>query len=178
MFDSTNSWSSLEAEADKYFSFGPSDWFRQRVLAFDVWTSYSPTWDAQADGSIENRPPVFAGANLGGLWRMRGYPSQRFSDRAAIYYGAELRLIPDWNPFEHWAWIQRHLGVQWIQFAPFFEVGRVASDWDFQQLNSDMKWDAGFGVRVLAKGLVLRIDSAYSDEGFGVQMMISQPFQF
>jgi hypothetical protein len=54
----------------------------------------------------------------------------------------------------------------------------VASDWDFQQLNSDMKWDAGFGVRVLAKGLVLCIDSACSDEGFGVQMMISQPFHF
>ena len=48
----------------------------------------------------------------GRLWRMRAYPSQRFTDQAAIYYSAELRLIPEWNPFEHWDWIQRHLGVQ------------------------------------------------------------------
>jgi hypothetical protein len=41
-----------------------------------------------------------------------------------------------------------------------------------------MKWDAGIGIRAWAKGIVARIDKAYSDEGFGVQMMISQPFQF
>jgi hypothetical protein len=41
-----------------------------------------------------------------------------------------------------------------------------------------MKWDAGMGFRFPAKGLVLRIDSAYGDEGVGVQMMISQPFQW
>jgi hypothetical protein len=31
---------------------------------------------------------------------------------------------------------------------------------------------------VWAKGLVARIDTAYSEEGLGIQMMISQPFQF
>jgi hypothetical protein len=41
-----------------------------------------------------------------------------------------------------------------------------------------MKWDAGLGLRASAKGIVIRIDSAYSVEGVGVQMMISQPFQF
>jgi hypothetical protein len=30
---------------------------------------------------------------------MRGYPFARFSDKAAIYYGAEYRVIPRWNPF-------------------------------------------------------------------------------
>jgi hypothetical protein len=30
----------------------------------------------------------------------------------------------------------------------------------------------------LAKGIVIRIDTAVSDEQVGVQMMISQPFQF
>jgi outer membrane protein assembly factor BamA len=176
--NSTSSWTALFAEADKYFSLGPSDWFRQRVIALDFWTGYSPTWDVQPDGTVENRPPVYAGAFLGGLWRMRAYPSQRFSDRAAIYYGGELRMIPEWNPFDHWEWLQRHLGVQWVQLVPFAEVGRVAPDWGIERLHSDMKWDAGFGFRFLAKGLVLRIDSAYCDEGFGAQMMISQPFQF
>jgi hypothetical protein len=177
-FDSSTSWTSLYTELDKYFSFGSSERFRQRVLALNFWTSYSPSWDHRPDGTIDHAPPPYTGSSLGGLWRMRAFPSQRFNDQAAIYYCAELRLIPEWNPFEHWAWLQRHLGVQWIQVVPFVEVGRVASEYDLERLNSDMKWDAGLGLRFLAKGLVLRIDSAYSDEGIGVQMMISQPFQW
>ncbi|MGD2037012.1 MAG: BamA/TamA family outer membrane protein [Desulfobacterales bacterium] len=176
--NSSESWTVVDGEFDKYFSLGKSDWFRQRVLAFDFWTAYSPTWNEKSDGDIENGAPSFAGATLGGLWRMRGYPSQRFSDKAAIYYAAELRLIPEWNPFENWSWIQKYLGVQWLQFVPFVEVGRVAPDWGFERLHEDMKWDAGLGVRFWAKGLVARIDSAVSDEGFGIQMMVSQPFQF
>ena len=176
--DSSNSWTVVDGELDKYFSLGKSDWFRQRVLAFDFWTAYSPTWNEKSNGDIENGAPSFAGATLGGLWRMRGYPSQRFSDKAAIYYAAELRLIPDWNPFENWSWIQKHIGIQWLQFVPFVEVGRVASDWGVERLHEDMKWSSGLGVRFWAKGLVARIDSAVSDEGFGVQMIVAQPFQF
>jgi hypothetical protein len=58
------------------------------------------------------------------------------------------------------------------------EVGHVVSEWSFSQLLSDMKWDAGLGIRAWAQGIVVRIDTAYSDEGVGVQMIISQPFQF
>jgi hypothetical protein len=39
-------------------------------------------------------------------------------------------------------------------------------------------WNAGLGIRAMAKGIVIRIDTAVSDEQIGVQMMISQPFQF
>lgn len=176
-FDSSDSWTVLDGELDKYFSFGKSDRFRQRVLALDFWTAYSPSWDEQ-DGTIENRAPSFAGATLGGLFRMRGYPSSRFSDKACIYYAAELRLIPRWNPFDDWPRIQKYLGIQWLQFVPFAEVGRVAPHWNMDELHSDMKWDAGLGVRFWAKGLVARVDTALSDEGFGVQMMVAQPFQF
>jgi hypothetical protein len=54
----------------------------------------------------------------------------------------------------------------------------VASEWNFNKLHSDMKWDVGLGLRAWAQGIVIRIDTAVSDEGAGVQMMISQPFQF
>ena len=177
-FNSSESYTALDTEMTKYFSLGESDWFRQRVLAFDLWTAYSPTWNEKDNGDIEHRPPTFAGATLGGLWRLRGYPSQRFSDKAAIYYAAEYRMIPRWNPFENWDWLQKYVGVQWLQFVPFVEVGRVAPDWGVQRLNRDMKWDAGVGLRLWAKGIVVRIDSAVSDEGYGVQMMVAQPFQF
>jgi hypothetical protein len=177
-FDSSNSWTVVQGELDTYFSMGSSDWFRQRVIALDVWTVYSPSWNEQDDGEVDHRPPAYAGATLGGLWKLRGYPSQRFSDKAAIYYGAEFRAIPKWNPFEDWPWLQEHLGVQWLQFVPFVEVGRVAPHWTLSELHSDLKWDAGFGIRAFLKGLTVRIDTAMSDEGVGVQMMVAQPFQF
>jgi hypothetical protein len=176
--NSSNAWSVYATEYDHYISLGPSDTFRQRVLAFDFWTAYSPSWQVQPDGVIANRPPTYAGAVLGGYWRMRGYPSQRFSDKAGIYYGAEYRMIPHWNPFNDWTWIQKYLGVQWVQFVPFVEAGRVAPDWNLRDLNSGLKWDAGFGLRAMAKGLVIRIDLGGSSEGANVAMMVSQPYQF
>lgn len=109
---------------------------------------------------------------------MRAYPSQRFNDRAAIYYAAELRVIPDWNPFHAWPAFQDYADVEWFQFVPFVELGRVAPQWELDELHSDMKWSAGFGIRAWASGFVLRVDTAFSDEGGQVQMMISQPFQF
>ncbi|MDX2501791.1 MAG: BamA/TamA family outer membrane protein, partial [Deltaproteobacteria bacterium] len=183
LFNSSDSWTVVQTEFDKYFSLGPSKTFRQRVIAFDFWTAYSPTWDVEGvtdDGqeSISNRPPSYAGATLGGIWRMRGYPAQRFSDKAGIYYALEYRMIPKWNPFNNWPWLQEYVGIEWLQFVPFVEVGRVAPSWNFKDLHSDMKWDAGLGLRFWAKGLVARVDVAGSDEGVGVAMMVSQPFQF
>lgn len=177
-FDSSNSWTVLSGELDQYFSLGPSDWFRQRVVALDFWTSDSPTWRVQPDGAVAHRAPTYAGASLGGYWRMRGYPVQRFSDKAAIYYAAEYRMIPRWNPMKSWPWLQQRLGVQWVQLVPFLEVGRVAPSWDLGELHSSMKWDAGLGLRAIAKGIVLRVDVGGSPEGLAVAMMVSQPFQF
>jgi hypothetical protein len=176
--DSTNSWSVVAGELDQYFSLGASDWFRQRVIALDVWTADSPTWHFRPDGTIANRSPTFAGAYLGGLWKMRGYRLGRFSDKAAIYYGAEYRMIPRWNPFTSWRWLQERLGVDWIQLVPFAELGRVAPSWNVGELHSSMKWDLGFGVRALAKGVLVRVDVAGSPEGGAVQMMVEHPFQF
>ncbi len=176
--DSSESWTSLSFELDKYIDLGRSDWFRQRVLALDFWTAYSPTWEENPDGSVKHGAPPFAGATLGGLWRLRGYPSQRFSDKAGIYYAAELRLIPNLNPFENWQWLQDKLDVSWVQIVPFVERGRVAPKWNIGDLHEDTKWSAGIGLRARAKGLVVRIDTAASEEDVGIQMMINQPFQF
>jgi len=178
LFNSTNSWTNVESEVDGYIPFQLGSWLRQGVIALDFWTSYSATWDKQSDGTVDNRPPAYTGSTLGGLWRMRGYPTQRFNDMAAIYYSAEVRMIPRWNPFKRWDWIQKYVGIQWLQFVPFVEIGRVAPVWSLHRLHSDMKWDAGLGIRAWAQGIVARIDTAVSDEDFKVQMMISQPFQF
>jgi hypothetical protein len=54
----------------------------------------------------------------------------------------------------------------------------VAGSYDLSELHSDMKWNAGIGLRAWVQGFVLRVDSAVSSEDFGIQMMIGQPFQF
>jgi hypothetical protein len=177
VLNSSESWTVLQAELDAYHDFGESDWFRSQVFAVDFWTADTPSWD-DTGGKIDHRAPAYTGATLGGLWRMRGYPSQRFNDRSAIYYSAELRLTPRWNPFDAWPVVQEKLGVEWIQIVPFVEVGRVAGSYDLSELHSDMKWDAGVGLRAWVKGFVLRVDTAVSNEGLGIQMMIGQPFQF
>jgi hypothetical protein len=181
LFDSSNSWTVVDLEFDKYFDLGATETFRQRVLAFDFWTAYSPSWETRQTPQgevIENRPPSYAGATLGGLWRMRGFPAQRFSDKAAVYYAAEYRMIPKWNPLTEIDWLQSYLGMSWWQFVPFVEVGRVAPDWSVSKLHSSMKWNVGLGLRAMVQGIVIRIDGAGSDESFEVAMMISQPFQF
>jgi len=176
--NSSGSWTNVSGEYDHYISLGTTPAFRQRVIALDFWTSDSTTWKQNPDGSIDHRPPQYAGSTLGGLFRMRAFPSQRFSDKAAAYASAELRLIPEWNPFNAWPKLQEHIGVRWIQLVGFAEVGRVAPKWSFAEFREDMKWDAGVGVRVWAKGLVVRVDSAFAKGSFSVQMMVSQPFQF
>lgn len=69
LFDSSESWTAVQFEYDQYFSLGADDTFRQRVLAFDFWTADSVTWKVSPSGEIMNRPPAYAGATLGGLWR-------------------------------------------------------------------------------------------------------------
>jgi len=178
LFDSSDSWTVLQAEVDQYFQLDHLPRIRQAVVAVNAWTADTPSWDERGDGRVDNRPPAYAGATLGGLWRMRAYPSQRFNDRAAIYYAAELRVIPEWNPFDAWPAFQDYADVEWLQFVPFVELGRVAPEWDLGTLHSSMKWGAGFGIRAWASGFVVRVDTALSEEGAQVQMMISQPFQF
>jgi hypothetical protein len=177
LFDSSDSWTVIQAEVDAYHDFGRTGWFRNRILAVDFWTADTPSWNANGN-IISNRPPAYTGATLGGLWRMKGYPTQRFNDRSAIYYSAELRLTPHWNPFDNWPAVQNRLGVEWIQIVPFVEVGRVAGKYDLAELHSDMKWNVGTGLRAWVKGFLVRADTAISDEGVRVQMMIGQPFQF
>jgi len=181
-FGSSNPYNVVDVEFSKYFSLGPSEMFRQRVFAFDFWSANALSWDdynTQNNGQrIYQRPPPYAGAMLGGLWRMRAYPTSRFNDQASIYYAMEYRLIPEWNPFAKIPWIQKNLDIVWWQWVPFVEAGRVAPDWSIDTLHSSMQWDVGFGIRAMAKGLVVRIDTAVSNEGWGVNMMIGHPFQF
>ncbi len=167
-FNSKTSWSSLTFDLQKYFSLGATDNARQRVIALNVWGAHSLTWG-------NHKPPSYKSANLGGLWRLRGYPASRFHDRSAIYYGAEYRHIPKWNPLQNFT-LGGRLDVDWIQFVGFAELGRVAPEWDWDTLHSDMQWSAGAGVRTMLNHLIVRIDYALSSETSLAQLFIGHPF--
>jgi len=176
--DSTAPWTTVDFEWAKYFSLGSGGGARQRVLAFDFWIIDTPSWnDAVAPGTAAHHPPSYAGATLGGLDKMRGFPQGRFHDRSAVYYAGEYRHTLDWNPLAGNALLRFfHVRVDWIQLVGFAEVGRVADEFDLGELHSDMKTDGGIGLRVFANNLVIRADYAVSAEGALVQMIVNHPF--
>ncbi len=177
--DSEETWTFLEFEASKYFSFGETELARQRVLALNVWTGYSPTWDTETDAAgvttVSNRPPFLEGAQLGGFYRMRAYPNHRFSDKSVFYTTAEYRYTPRWNPIGEISWLH-WLNMDWMQFAGFVEGGRVAPEYTFDDLFSDWKVDAGVGLRAMMSGGVVRLDIAAGDEGATAWVMFGHPF--
>jgi len=178
-FDSFNSWTSLDFNFSKYWDLGGNGKFAQRVIAANLWTAYTPTWDTEQISpdyvQIQNRPPNNWGASLGGVERQRGFPRGRFNDKAGINYAVELRLIPHWDPFRNWPLI-RNWPWRWWQLVGFAEVGRVAPSWNFGDLHEDMKWTVGTGFRAMLGGGVIRLDWALSDETSAFWVMSKHPF--
>ncbi len=178
---STAPWETIDFTATKYVPLATGVRSRQRVLALGMWWIDTPSWDdSSTDGDGEevlDRPPAYAGATLGGLDRMRGYAEGRFNDRSAVYYSAEYRHIPHWNPLREVGWLnRRNARVQWLQYVAGLEAGRVADEFDLQELHSDAKVGGLLGLRAMVNTLVVRVDIGIGDEGAAVQMTIDQPF--
>lgn len=186
-FDTMAPWSVVETDLrwylplNKIFSDKSS---LPKVLAFDFWTANTLTWnDYDVTGTDQygneirqyHRPPPYTGAYLGGRYRLRAFYEGRFNDRAAIYYGVEYRHIINWNPFNLWS-VTEKLNVHWLQLAAFFELGRVSPEWNLSTLHTDMKWSTGGGIRIFMNNLILRMDGAYSEEGFYMQMFVDHAF--
>ena len=177
--DTFNSWTSLDFSFSKYWNLGASDTFAQRVIAANFWTAYSPSWKTVQLTpdfiAYENRPPSTRGATLGGVDRQRGYPRGRYSDKAAINYAVELRVMPRWDPFKNWPLI-RNYPWRWWQAVVFAEVGRVAPQWALDDLHEDMKWSAGAGIRAMIGGGIIRLEYAKSEDAAALWVMGNHPF--
>ncbi len=176
--DRLGGWGLYEYEYSKVFDLGTESGIKQHGLALDFWTAYVPTWETEmVDGKevVTKRPPYYEGANLGGFYRMRGYESKRFQDKAAIYGSIEYRIIPKWQPLVKTK-IFEYFQLDWMQFALFAEAGRVAPEWQLDTLTTDMKVDAGVSLRGMLMKSVFRLDLAVSEEGARVVAMYGQPF--
>ena len=174
-FDSDSKWTNLKADLSKYFDLGTSDWFRQKVLALNFWTSNSPSWEEDGPRLDDGRPLPNYGSSLGGFDRLRAYPSNRFYDKSAVYYAAELRLIPQTQPLRDIP-ILNYFEIDWWQVVPFIEAGRVGPEYDSDLFFKDLKWDVGIGIRLMAFRSVVRLDFAAGEEGGAIWAMVQQPF--
>jgi hypothetical protein len=176
--DRFGGWEMWEAEVDKIIDLGAARFFRQQVIALSFWTADTPTWETETvDGAVlvTRRPPPFEGATIGGINRMRAYEDARFHDKAAIYYGAEYRVIPGWQPLrdiEILSWAD----IRYWQWVLFVEAGQVSPEWNVSDLNSDLHVDGGFGLRGMFNTAVCRVDFAVGDEGLRVNAMYGHPF--
>ena len=175
---SSKPWSVAGFEAAKFISLGSTENARQRVVALNFWTIDCLSWtefDLKNGSKVYERPPTYKGANLGGLWRLKGYQATRFNDRSAIYYSAEYRHTLKWNPLQNLT-LGGRLDVDWLQVSGFAEIGRVAPSWSLDELHQDMKWSVGFGVKTMINNIVIRADFAASDEDGIVQLFIGHAF--
>ena len=175
--ESPDDWTFVEFEASKYFSLGESDWAKQRIIALNFWTGDTPSWEEQTDAdgnvTVNHNAPFYDGASLGGFYRMRGYPVDRFTDRSVIYTTAEYRYTLDWNPIGEVSWLN-FLQSDWLQLVGFVEGGRVANE--YGDLFSDWKVDGGVGLRSMFAGAVVRLDVGMSDETTSAWVMFGHPF--
>lgn len=177
--ESPGQWTFVEFEASKYFSLGDSSWSRQRIVALNFWTGDTPSWEEETlengNTAVSHRPPFYEGATLGGFYRMRAYPIDRFNDRSVIYASAEYRYTLKWNPLGNISWL-RWLQSDWMQLVGFVEGGRVANEYDVSTLFEDWKVDGGAGIRFMFAGAVVRLDAGFSDESTSVWVMLGHPF--
>ena len=51
-FNSSDSWTVLQAEVDQYFELNGLPHVRQAVLALNAWTAGTLSWEQRADGSV------------------------------------------------------------------------------------------------------------------------------
>ena len=169
-------------------------WFRSNLINISPWGQRRPSgsgWLTLISGRPIHRPGMFRAP----LTAKRSYPTARrpmpvslwadcggcgpFRPSASVI---KPRFILCWNPVWPPNGIRSTIGLgcKNISVSIGCNLHRLSrlGGWPPAGMHTDMKWDAGLGLRLWAKGLVARIDTAVSAEGFGIAMMVSQPFQF
>jgi hypothetical protein len=175
--ESVDPWANIELELTKYLDLGKISGMRQSVLAFNFWTSHTGSWEVDPANPqiVHHRPPPGVGSALGGFDRLRAYPTARFHDKSAVYYGAELRMIPQTRPLRDIPLLY-YFDIDWLQVVGFAEAGRVAPDYNTDLFVKDLKYDVGLSLRLMTYLAVVRLDWAVSDEGHSIWAMFEQPF--
>ena len=116
---------------------------RNRILALHARTSH-------AVGENGGTVPFHLMETVGGANSIRGFREYRFRDTRNLFLNVEYR-------WEVW---------NYVDFAFFYDAGKVFSDADDLDLNN-LNSSYGFGIRGHSpEGMVLRFDFSRSNEGF------------
>ncbi|WP_298441375.1 BamA/TamA family outer membrane protein [uncultured Ferrimonas sp.] len=169
--DHRASYTKWEGQYSHYLDLGANGWMQQQTLVLSAYLADLPTWDANQRGEI----PWYAAASVGGFDRLRGFASNRFHDRSALFYGAEYRMVPQFQPqgkIPVLNWYQ----LPWYQLAAFVEAGRVHDEFDLRELHRTMNISYGVGVRALAERVLVRGDLAFSEEESQIRLIVNQAF--
>ena len=159
------SWTVGEVEFSQFFALPNTSTTDQRVIALNVWSAHTISDDPA---------PHYIGVTLGGLYRLRAFPIERFHDKSAIYYSAEYRIIPKSDLLKKLTFLD-FANLQWWQVSTFVELGRVAAEWDIDELHDSMKWDVGLSLRVMANDSIGRLDLVWSEEDTLAWLMYGHP---
>lgn len=173
------SWSTVEFEYSKFFNLGSNRLMKQQVLALNGWVADTPTWNQTEvinGRRVFRRPPSFAGINLGGWNKLRGFSSDRFYGRSAVSYSLEYRIMPHWQPLAKLPVISTFYDIPWWQWTLFVDLGRVADEFDFKTLHKSMKASVGGGIRFEIEGLTVRTEIAVGTEERFFRIFTNQPF--
>jgi outer membrane protein assembly factor BamA len=126
---------------------------RTRVLALGARATYTDTRGGQS-------VPFYLMPALGGSDDLRGYRFMRFADRNMLALNAEYR----WEIFSG------------LDGAIFADAGKVAPRRGLINFK-DLESSAGFGFRFnVRNSTFIRIDTAFSHEGFQVWFKFNDPF--
>ena len=118
------SWTVGEIDFSHFFKLSSNEYTEQQVIAINAWTAHTFSDDPA---------PHYFGVTLGGLYRLRAFPIERFHDNSAIYYSAEYRVIPRSDLLRKLTFLD-FANLQWWEIATFVEVGRVAPEWNFRRI--------------------------------------------
>ena len=165
-FYSDNRWTVGEIEFSQFFELDHGPGSEQQVFALNAWAAHTFS---------DDRAPHYFTPTLGGLYRLRAYPVERFHDNSAIYYSAEFRVIPKSNLLRKLTLLD-FANLQWWSVTTFAEFGRVAPEWDFSELHRDLKQDIGVSVRVMANNDIGRLDLVWSEDDAAAWLMYGHPF--
>ena len=160
------SWTVGEIEFSRFFALSNTVNTEQRVIAINAWSAHT----------FSDEPaPHYFGVTLGGLYRLRAFPIERFHDNSAIYYSAEYRVIPKSDLLKKLTFLD-FANLQWWEVSSFVEAGRVAGEWNFNDLHDSMKWDVGLSLRVMANNNIGRLDLVWSEDDAAAWLMYGHPF--
>jgi hypothetical protein len=122
-------------------------------------------WTQEAGGGAG--VPFYYQSILGGDSLLRGFPDDRFIDRAAWEAEIEQRIrLFETHFFD--------VATDW-RVDPFIAVGQVYDQWD--EIASRVQVAVGAGLRAWVKPNVLgRVDVAYAGEGLNAYVVIGYPY--